>query len=585
MGASLAPLAAAAPGASGCAAAAQSVAEDFLQILKSRGVDRLFVGAGTDTAPLIEAYARAETSGLAFPQPVVAAHENLAVGMAHGYYMVSGRPQAVMLHVSVGAANAVCALMNAARSQVPMLFTAGRTPLFESGVPGARDHGIHWGQEMFDQAGMLREIVKWDYELRDGRNVADVVDRGLGIAMAAPRGPVYLTLPREVLAQQASEAPLASAPAPASAPHPDPAAVDQLARRLMAAELPAIVCAASGDDPATVDMLVALAERFGICVLESRPRFVNFPDSHALHGGFDVNRALAACDALLFLECDVPWLPHAGQPRPDAYVAHAACDALFSRYPLRSFRSDLTLTTSVKALLPALASALEAAGAAAGAVQRGTRCKAWAAQARAAAATRAANDEAGGGPITKIFLSRCIDQVLDERTLIVNEYSAQRDMLTLDRPGTFFSFSSAGGLGWGLPAALGACMAAGDRTVIAVVGDGAYLFANPAACHQAAAMHDLPVLTVVFNNDGWDAVHKSTLAMYPGTHAAAHVRAHGATPLSSLHPLPSFETYVQASGGYGERVTERSQLIPALRRALQVVRIERRQALLNVIGI
>lgn len=577
--------AAATAGEPGRTTPTQSVAEDFLQVLKSRGIDFLFVGAGTDTAPLIEAYARADASGLAFPAPVVAAHENLAVGMAHGYYMVSGRPQAVMLHVSVGAANAVCALMNAARSQVPMLFMAGRTPLFESGVPGARDNGIHWGQEMFDQAGMLREIVKWDYELRGGRNVAEVVDRGLGIAMAAPRGPVYLTLPREVLAEQAHGAPLPGAPAAASEPHPDPAAVEQLARRLVRAELPAIVCTASGDEPATVGMLAELAGRFGICVLESRPRFVNFPDSHPLHAGFDVNRALAECDTLLFLESDVPWLPHAGQPRPDAYVAHAACDALFGGYPLRSFRSDLTLTTSVRALLPALARALEAAGGAADAVGRAARCKAWAAQGRAAAESRAKGDGAQGGPITKTFLTRCIDRVRDERTLIVNEYSAQRDMLTLDSPGSFFSFSSAGGLGWGLPAALGACMAAGDRTVISVVGDGAYLFANPAACHQAAAMHGLPVLTVVFNNGGWDAVHKSTLAMYPDTHAAAHANRHGATPMASLHPLPAFETYVEASGGYGERVTERSELEPALRRALHVVRTERRQALLNVIGI
>src|SRR5690606_29250290 len=126
-------------------------------------------------APIVEAYARQQASGLSFPKPVVAVHENLAVGMAHGYTMVTGRPQAVMLHVSVGAANAVCAIMNAARAQVPMFFTAGRTPLFEHGRFGARDNTIHWGQEMFDQAGMLREFVKWDYELRDAQNLPDLV--------------------------------------------------------------------------------------------------------------------------------------------------------------------------------------------------------------------------------------------------------------------------------------------------------------------------------------------------------------------------------------------------------------------------
>jgi acetolactate synthase-1/2/3 large subunit len=98
-------------------------------------------------------------------------------------------------------------------------------------------------------------------------------------------------------------------------------------------------------------------------------------------------------------------------------------------------------------------------------------------------------------------------------------------------------------------------------------------------------MHGLPVLTVVFNNGGWDAVHKSTMMMYPDTHAAGYAARHRTSPLSSLQPLPDFETYAEASGGYGERVTERAALIPALRRAIEVVRTEKRQALLNVIGI
>ncbi|MEN3297708.1 MAG: acetolactate synthase large subunit [Burkholderiales bacterium] len=110
-----------------------SAAEAYLSLLKRRGIDYLYVGSGTDTAPLVEAYAKARKEGNQerYPCPVLATHENLAVGMAHGYTMVSGRPQAVMVHVSVGTANASCALMNAARAQLPMLFTAGRTPIFE----------------------------------------------------------------------------------------------------------------------------------------------------------------------------------------------------------------------------------------------------------------------------------------------------------------------------------------------------------------------------------------------------------------------------------------------------------------------
>ena len=106
-----------------------------------------------------------------------------------------------MVHVTVGTANAICGLMNAARDNVPLLLAAGRTPLTETGHIASRNRSIHWGQEAFDQGGMVREFVKWDYELRDGQPVDAVVDRALDIAMSEPRGPVYLTLPREVLAR------------------------------------------------------------------------------------------------------------------------------------------------------------------------------------------------------------------------------------------------------------------------------------------------------------------------------------------------------------------------------------------------
>ena len=131
----------------------------------------------------------------------------------------------------------------------------------------------------------------------------------------------------------------------------------------------------------------------------------------------------------------------------------------------------------------------------------------------------------------------------------------------------------------GLPAALGAQQALPERTVIACVGDGAYLFSNPAACHQVAAAQRLPVLTIVCNNERWEAVEGATFRLYPEG-AARHSEE---VPLSSLAPSPQYEQYVEASGGYGQRVAARDALPGALERALQVVREERRKALLNVI--
>src|SRR5437899_4455343 len=180
----------------------ESTAEAYLELLAARGVEYLFGNAGTDFAPVIEAYARRGAHGQLLPRPITVPQEAPADGMAHGYAMITGRPQAVMVHVIVGTANGLGAVINAARANLPMLFTAGRNPITESGFRGSRDRQIHWAQESFDQGAMVREFVKWDYELRNFPQLETVVDRALAITHAEPQGPVYLTLPREVLGER-----------------------------------------------------------------------------------------------------------------------------------------------------------------------------------------------------------------------------------------------------------------------------------------------------------------------------------------------------------------------------------------------
>ncbi len=562
-----------------------SVAEAYLSHLQSRDIDYLYVGAGSDTAPIVEAYSRAAESGHAFPKPVISAHETVAVGMAHGYTMVTGKIQAVMLHVSVGAANAVCGIMNAARANVPILFTAGRTPVFEEGPLGSRNSEIHWAQEMFDQAGMMRELIKWDYELRDGLQMPEVVDRAISVATAHPQAPVYLTLPREVLASPAAQGLPALRPlAPVSAPAPQEEAVRTLAAALMAAEAPVFMCTASGADAATVAMLVALCERFGIGVGESRPRYVSFPDSHPLHMGHDQRTIYEHADALVFLESDVPWIPAKAKPAKAAFVAHVGVDPLFSRYPVRSHRSDLSVTSTVRHLLTALSATLEAMGAKDSATARTQRLKTLAAAQRTRVQGRAAADREQGGPITKAFMSTCLGQALPDGAIVVNEYPLIRECIPFEKSGLYFSHSASAGLGWGFPAALGARQAAPDRQVIAFMGDGSYMFANPAACHHASAFHDLPIVVVIFNNGGWGAVQNAALDVYPPLKAGNPVVSDTFVPLSCLDPLPDFGMYAEASGGLSLRVTERSELLSTLRHAFEASRLENRQVLVNVIG-
>ena len=182
-----------------------TVADAYLAILADRGVDYLFANAGTDFAPLIEALAKAQALGTPHPTPIACPHENTAQHMAIGYYLATGRPQLTMMHVNVGTANGMNGLLNASRGNVPMLFTAGRTPTNEHSLKGHRTLDIHWTQEMYDQSGMTREAVKWDYELRNVEQLETIVDRALSVMMSDPKGPAYLALPREVLAWEVDE--------------------------------------------------------------------------------------------------------------------------------------------------------------------------------------------------------------------------------------------------------------------------------------------------------------------------------------------------------------------------------------------
>ncbi len=175
------------------------------------------------------------------------------------------------------------------------------------------------------------------------------------------------------------------------------------------------------------------------------------------------------------------------------------------------------------------------------------------------------------------WISHCLDRIKGD-AVVFAELGCDPGAMTFTRPGCYFSHTLAGGLGWGLPAALGAQLADRDRLVIAAIGDGSYMFANPVACHQVGEALGLPVLTVVFNNGVWNAVRKSTRAVYPDGFAARSNRM----PLSSLEPSPAYEKIIEASGGYGERVESADDLPAALERALHAVRQEKRQALLNV---
>jgi acetolactate synthase-1/2/3 large subunit len=558
-----------------------NAADRLLHALKTHGIDYFFANAGTDFASIIEGFGRAFESGTPVPKPMAVPHENAAVAMAHGFYMVTGRPQAVMVHTNVGTANTLNALIDASRDNVPLLLMAGRTPLTEHGITGARNAYIHWGQEMYDQAGMLREVVKWDYELRLPEQVEEVVSRALEIAMTEPRGPVYLSLPREVLAAAAAHVEASPMRAYPAAPHPDPAALATLTEWLRAAERPLIITTGVGRYPAAAEALAHFAERYAVAVTNSVPRFVNLPHSHPMNFGQQVGPLLEKADLVIVLDSEVPWVPVREHPAQGARIVQIGEDPLFARYPIRSFPCDLAIAagsaTTLRALDRELDGKLKADDARLAARRKEL-------SERTAVMRRHLDEDARkageGGEINYLWFSRCVDDAVGPDAIIVNEYPFRLEMGHREKPGTFFATSPAGGLGWGFGAALGAKLAAPEKLVVATLGDGSYMFANPTACHFVAHAQDLPLLTVIYNNSIWNAVKMSTLGIY-GAGAAA--RAQGKI-LADLTPSPQFEKLVEASGGVGFRVDKPAELPGVLKRAIEMVTKEKRQALVNVIA-
>ena len=549
-------------------------ADSVLLGLKRAGVDYLFANAGTDFPPIIESYVTLPKS--AVPEPVTVPHETAGVAMAHGYYLATGRPQAAMVHVNVGLANAAMGVINAASDNIPVLMMSGRTPLTETGREGGRVSPIHYGQEMFDQASLVKDVVKYHYEMRYPEQGEAMVSRAAALAMSAPEGPVYLSLPREPLADRIPDS--ARQPAhprpPASPARPDEAAIATLADWLRSAERPVIICQRSDPAGRLSTALSSFAARHGIAVATPfATRNVLASADPVLIGG-NPAEALGGADLVIVIDSDTPWIPSRQSPEPGARVAHIAADPHFARMPVRGFQTDLAIQADP-------ARALEARDAALGGPVPGAEAR-MAALTAASAARRAAVREIAakgtGAPMSAEWMSQCIAKAMGDEGRVFSDLGVLPGAMELAGPNRVFISPHSGGLGWAMPAALGAQLADRDRLTIACVGDGSYMFANPVACHQIAEALDLPILTIIKNNAMWNAVRRSVVDSYPD---GAAVRANE-MPLTSLEPAPEYTKVAEASRAHVERVESGADLPAALARAIGVIRGERRQALLDL---
>ena len=458
----------------------------MIAAMAEAGVDYIFFTSGSEIGFYQEAVAKAHAQGRKAPKLITVTHEHASLNAALGYAAVAGKPAVTAAHVDCGTQHYGGAVHTAFHCGLPVVITGGGSPTSYPGrIRGARDGGGHiWMQQSFDQNGIVRQYTKWDHRMELQDNVGLMISRALQVARTEPCGPVYLQLPREVslAKRQRREIPDHGQLGVARPAAPDPDGIREIARRLVKAENPFVMVARSGRNPATVPALVRLCELLGLPVAQSGIRaYQCFPLNHPLYmsAAQPEGRRRAAG-----LDVDIPWFADTNPPPDSAWVAITDVEPAKRRIPTMEFTADLRLTADAL---------VGDRGAGRRGCARSSRRRISAGSRRApqkcaeASAKRRrdlaedAKSRAGKNPIDPKWLSHCIGQVLDDNCIVFDETIAQNqlhDYLDISQPGAYFHNPASSG-GWAQGAAFGAKLAAPDKDVIAVSGDGFYMFGTP----------------------------------------------------------------------------------------------------------
>ena len=563
-----------------------SASTALLEALSDTGVTHVFANFGSDHPALVEAIAEARAHGRPIPRIVTSPNEMVALSCAHGAAQLTGQAQAVIVHVECGTQALGGAVHNAAKARVPAFIFAGLSPFTQEGeLPGSRNEFIQWIQDVADQRGIVRGYMKYSNEFRTGKNVPQLVRRAMQMAHSDPKGPVYLTGAREVMEEKAEPIALDAErwrPIPET-PLPE-AGVAEIAAALAGAKRPLVVTTYLGRRAEAVGELARLCETLGVGVLESVPTAMNYPHDATMYQGSHWNHPfqnprLADADVVLVLDSDVPWIPTLNKPATDARIFHIDVDPLKEATPLwyikahRSFRADAaTALAQINAYLRR--EKFDEAAAAA-------RRRHYAALHATRAAQLAALEAPDGDVITPEFLTARVRRAIDADTVVLSEgitnYPAIADHIARTKPLTYFA-SGGGSLGWNGGAAVGMKLVAPDKTVVALTGDGSYMFSVPSTVHWMARHYRTPFLQIVYNNRGWKAPKYSALAVHPDGYAS---RADDIDV--SFDPPPDYAGIAAAAGGALVRTVKfASKLDAAIADGLRAVREEGRSAVLDV---
>ncbi len=555
-----------------------STAHYFLEALVDLGVDYIFANLGTDHVSLIEALAEWDREGRKHPEVILCPHEVVAVHMAAGYALSTGKAQAVFVHVDAGTANACMAIQNLFRYRIPVLLFAGRAPFTIHGeLTGSRDTYVHFVQDPFDIASIVRPYVKWEYSLPSGIVVKEALARALAFAESDPKGPVYMMLPRETLAEEWDDAAMPAYP-PArygsvAAGGIEPERVEQIADALMAADNPIALTAYLGRKPQAVAALERLAQLCGMRVAEFNSIDLNIPQDSPCFAGFDPAPLLENADLGLLLDSDVPFVPQYAKRADAIKWIQIDIDPLKSDFPMWGFPTDMRVQADCGTVLGQICEVIEARADDAFRRRTQNRIAGWSeareADARRRAAARA--NKGVSGALSAPFLFATLNQKISQDDIVVNEAIRNapilQDHIRRTRPGSYVGLAG-GGLGFSGGMALGLRLAQGDRRVIQVIGDGGFHFSSPDSVYAVAQQYRIPILTIVLDNGGWQAVKSAVQRVYPKGVAAQTDQFQSRLTSGRQGERRDFSAIAKAFGAHGECVTEPDELAGAIDRCL-----------------
>jgi acetolactate synthase-1/2/3 large subunit len=558
----------------------EGAAEGFLEVFNKYKVDYIFCSPGSEFIPFWEYLAKFKAQNKK-PSYINSRHEGLALSMAKGYYLSTRNPQVVLLHVVSGSLHGAMELRSIYLDNIPMIIIVGQTTTHEGEVFGGTP-GVHY--LAFNEVGgiqrLLQPYVKWCYVPDTNLNTPFILSRSFRIALSEPKGPVLVILSRELMFEKTKNMKIPKKINPSSPIQADPDALKKLSQLLLNSENPILYTRYLGRNPATVGQLVELTELISIPVFET-PVYMNYPTDHPLHLGYEVWPYLEDADLILIVDSSgrPPWYPPSKVLRKsNAKVAFIDIDPVQQKYPYWGYPADLMITANSNLALPALTCLLKKNIKDHNLVQKfKDRLEKWSNEHKRLRLKwkNEALDVKENTPIDPRWLCHCINEVIDEKTIVVHETVMTAGVIDkyIERnrvnPDTCFTGAGAVGseLGQGLGVALGVKLANPSKTVLALEGDGSFNYNPVLACFGLAQEYSLPFLTILFNNQSYAAM-KQHGTYYPEGWSKGTNTYYGVFQ----KPKPDYEKTVQAFNGYTETIMDPSEVKHALYRAFNQVK-------------